>query len=153
MTNTLCLRLDNRIGTLARKLGWRYSRYADDLTFSLPSGHKGKPCLGELLGFVKRIVESEGFTLNREKTRVLRHGGRQKITGLVVNGPGEPRVPRRLKRQLRAALHNLKKGKGLKEGETPERLRGYAAYVYMTDPQLGKKMLEQLDLVMEPTGA
>jgi len=70
---------------------------------------------------------------------------------LVVNGAGEPRVPRKLKRELRAALHNLKKGKGLKEGETPARLRGYAAYVYMTDPQLGKKMLEQLDQVTAPS--
>lgn len=153
LTNTLCLHLDNRIASLARKLGWRYSRYADDLTFSLPAEHKGKPFLGKLLGFVKRIVESEGFTLNEDKTRVLRKGGRQKITGLVVNGQGEPRVPRKLKRQLRAAIHNLKHGGGLQEGETPARLRGYAAYVYMTDPQLGKKLLEDLEQVMASTGA
>ena len=42
---------------------------------------------------------------------------------------------------------------GLKEGETPARLHGYAAYVYMTDPQLGKKFLEQLDQVSAPTEA
>jgi retron-type reverse transcriptase len=150
LTNTLCLHMDNRIAALAKKLGWRYSRYADDLTFSLPADHKGKPLLGKLLSFVKRIVESEGFTLNEEKTRVLRKGGRQKITGLVVNGEGEPRVPRKLRRQLRAAIHNLKNGKGLKQGETPARLRGYVAYVHMTDPQLGKKLLEQLEQAQAP---
>ncbi len=61
LTNTLCLRLDRRLTGLAKKLGWRYTRYADDLTFSLPESHTGKPRLGSLLGLVKRVVEAEGF--------------------------------------------------------------------------------------------
>ncbi len=43
------------------------------------------------------------------------------------------------------AAHNLKQGKGLKEGETPERLAGYAAYVHMTDPKLGAQLLASLN--------
>ncbi len=144
LTNTLCLRLDRRISGLARKLGYGYTRYADDLTFSLPRSHKGKPRLGTLLGCVRRILEAEGFRLNPEKTRVHRSGGRQQVTGLVVNGDGKPRVPRVLRRQLRAAVHNLKKGKPLKEGETLARLEGYAAYVNMTNKELGGKLLAVL---------
>jgi hypothetical protein len=144
LTNTLCLRLDRRISGLARALGYRYTRYADDLTFSRPAGHKGKPGLGTLLGQVRRIVEAEGFRLNPEKTRVHRSGGRQRVTGLVVNGSGTPRVPRALRRQLRAAVHNLRQGKPLKEGETVGRLAGYAAYVYMTNPKLGGEYLAAL---------
>jgi hypothetical protein len=53
-------------------------------------------------------------------------------------------VPRVLKRQIRAAIHNLSKGRPLKDGESPARLAGYAAYVYMTDPVLGAKLLKQL---------
>ncbi len=144
LTNTLCLRMDQRLAGVAKKLGWRYTRYADDLTFSLPEKHKGKPGLGTLLGLVRLVVEEEGFRLHPEKTRVARKGGRQRVTGLVVNGDGAPRVPRKLRRQLRAAVHNLSVGKPLKEGETVERLVGYAAYVHMTDPKLGKKLLEAL---------
>jgi RNA-directed DNA polymerase len=144
LTNTLCLRLDQRISAVAKKLGWRYTRYADDLTLSLPEGHKGKPRLGSILGLVKRIVEAEGFTINSTKTRVARSGGRQKITGLVVNGTQPPRVPRKLRRQIRAAIHNMKQGKALKNGDTPATLKGYAAYINMTNPQLGKKLLEAL---------
>jgi hypothetical protein len=144
LTNTLCLRLDQRLTGLARKLGWRYTRYADDLTFSLPDGHQGPPNLGKLMGVVRRIVEEEGFAVNPHKTRVHRKGGRQTVTGLVVNGPARPRVPRRLRRQLRAAIHNLKHGKPLHEGETLERLAGYAAYVHMTDPKLGESYLAVL---------
>jgi hypothetical protein len=144
LTNTLCLRLDRRLSGLARRLGYSYTRYADDLTFSLPAGHKGKPRLGALMGLVRRVVEAEGFRLHPDKTRVHRRGGRQQVTGLVVNGGGAPRVPRALRRQLRAAVHNLSQGKPLKEGETVERLAGYAAYVYMTDPKLGAKLLAGL---------
>jgi hypothetical protein len=141
LTNTLCVRLDRRLSALARALGYVYTRYADDLTFSLPAGHKGKPQLGTLIGQVRRIVEAEGFRLHPDKTRVHRNGGRQQVTGLVVNGSGAPRVPRALRRQLRAAVHNLSRGKPLREGETVERLAGYAAYVHMTDPKLGAELL------------
>jgi retron-type reverse transcriptase len=150
LTNTLCLRLDQRINGLAKRLGWRYTRYADDLTFSLPADHEGQPKMGALLGLVKRIVEDEGFTIHPDKTRVARDGGRQKVTGLVVNGDQKPRVPRRLKRQLRAASHNLKHGKPLKEGESTARLAGYAAFVYMSDPKLGAKLLDAMKSGGEP---
>jgi hypothetical protein len=144
ITNALCLRLDRRLAGLAAKLGWRYSRYADDMTFSLPADHSGKPRLGSLLGCVARVVKAEGFEVKDEKTRVHRSGGRQAVTGLVVNGDAPPRAPRKMRRELRAAIHNLKKGKPLKEGESVARLTGFAAYVYMTNPALGKKMLGEL---------
>jgi hypothetical protein len=141
LTNTLCLRLDRRLSGLAKRLGWRYTRYADDLTLSLPTSHQGKPHLGTLMGLVRRVVEAEGFRLHPEKTRVHRRGGRQQVTGLVVNGAGAPRVPRALRRRLRAAAHNLSRGKPPREGETAASLHGYAAYVYMTDPKAGEKLL------------
>jgi hypothetical protein len=144
LTNTLCLRLDRRLSGLAKRLGWRYTRYADDLTFSQPADRGGEPKIGTLLGLVRRIVEAEGFHLNPEKTRVHRRGGRQQVTGLVVNGDAPPRVPRRLRRQLRAAAHNLGQGKPLKEGETLARLTGYAAYVYMTDRDTGTRLFAAL---------
>ena len=144
ITNALCLRLDRRLAGLAAKLGWRYSRYADDMTFSLPADHTGKPRIGALLGCVARVVKAEGFAVKDEKTRVHRTGGRQSVTGLVVNGEGPPRAPRKLRRELRAAIHNLKNGKPLKEDESVARLTGYAAYVHMSDPKRGKTFLDAL---------
>lgn len=144
ITNTLCLRLDRRLAGLAAKLGWRYTRYADDLTFSLPVGHKGDARLGPLLGGIKRITADEGFEIHPEKTRVSRPGRRQKVTGLVVNGKEGPRVPRTTRRMLRAAIHNLKQGKPLRDGESVETLVGYAAWIYMTRPEEGARYLADL---------
>jgi RNA-directed DNA polymerase len=149
LTNALCLRLDRRLTGLATKLGWRYTRYADDLTFSLPADAKDTP-LDPLIKLVTQIAAAEGFTIKSEKTRLARSGRRQTVTGLVVNRDLPPRAPRKLRRQIRAALHNLKAGKPLPEGESLARLQGYAAYIYMTDPKLGKNFLEQI--AETPTG-
>ena len=144
ITNIACFRLDRRLTGLAQKQGWRYSRYADDLTFSLPDGHKGEPKLGYLLGAVRRIVEDEGFAVKDKKTQVARKGSRQSVTGLLVNGDGPPRVSRALKRQVRAAVHNLQQGKPLRDGETIYQLIGYAAFIAMVEPDLGKRYLAAL---------
>jgi hypothetical protein len=154
LTNTLCLRLDRRLSGLAAKLGWRYTRYADDLTFSLQprkDRKKQPPKVGALLGGIAKIAADEGFVVHPNKTRIARSGGRQQITGLVVNGDAPPRVPRALRRQVRAALHNLRNGKPLREGETLSRLAGFIAYIQMTDPELGKKLRAELAAVAGPT--
>jgi hypothetical protein len=148
LTNTLCLRMDQRLAGLAKKLGWRYSRYADDLTFSVPAqpeqGAPSNPQLGKLLGSVRTIVETEGFRINPDKTVISRPGGRQKVTGLVVNAGLPPRAPRKLRRQLRAALHNHRLGRPLHDGETEVTLAGQIAFVHMTDPKLASKLRDQL---------
>lgn len=147
LTNALCLRLDRRLTGFAQKAGWRYTRYADDLTFSLPANSQAKPDLSRLLGTLKRMLGEEGFALNAKKTRVIRSGHVQEVTGLVVNGEHAPRVSRQLKRQMRAAVHNLQQGKALPDGESLQRLSGYAAYIAMTDRELGTGLLSQLQPV------
>lgn len=144
LSNTVCMRLDRRLSGLARALGWRYTRYADDLTFSRPTGAKGAPQLGKLMGGVQRFVADEGFTVHPDKTRVARAGSRQAVTGLIVNGEMAPRTPRALRRMLRAAVHNLEQGKPLPEGESLARLAGYAAFVHQSDPVLGQQLLTRL---------
>ena len=144
LTNVLCLKLDRRISGTASKFNWRYSRYADDLTFSFAAKSKKEPGITHLLGSVKRILGEEGFKVNTKKTGVIREGAVQEVTGLVVNGKGAPRVNRETKRRMRAAIYNLKQGRALPEGESLERLRGYAAYIAMTDRVLGMGMLDDL---------
>src|SRR5207249_1367718 len=89
ITNALCRRLDRRLAGLGRKHGFTYTRYADDLTFS---GDNGK-AVGKLLRSVRGIVELEGFHEHPRKTKVMRRGRRQEVTGLTVNL--EPRVSRK----------------------------------------------------------
>ena len=71
----------------------------------------------------------------------------------MVNGDRPPRVPRELKRRLRAAIHNLAQGKPSPVGDSLSTLMGCAAYVYMTDPALGEKYLAALGRSTEPEPA
>lgn len=153
LTNALCMRLDRRLSGLARTLGLRYTRYADDLTFSFrppeggAAGASYHAPVGALLRGARDIVTAEGFKLKDDKTRVLRKGDRQKVTGLVINGEkgaAAARVPREVLRRLRAALHKREKGLPGKEGETLDQLQGMAAFVYMTDPEKGKVLLQRV---------
>ncbi len=165
LTNALCLRLDRRLSGLARTLGFVYTRYADDLAFSWrptepagavraagrsPAADSGRAPVGALLRGVGQILPAEGFRLHPDKTRVLRRGDRQKLTGLVLNQPPAGakapavRVSRDVLRRLRAAIHNREKGKPGKPGETLQELAGMAAFVHMTDPARGRELLGRI---------
>lgn len=144
ITNALCMRLDCRLSGLARKLGCRYTRYADDLTFSWHGTQASD--IGALLRAVAQIVHAEGFAIHAAKTRVMRKGARQKVTGLIVNeAPGRPpaRVPRKTIRDLRSAIYNREQGRPGK-GESLEQLHGMAAFVMMTDRERGAAFMERI---------
>jgi RNA-directed DNA polymerase len=146
ITNALCLRLDCRLSGLARALGCRYTRYADDLTFSWHGDAGAK--IGTLLRGAGMIVRAEGFEVHQQKTRVMRQGARQKVTGLVVNRAPDDRpavrVPRKTQRALRAAIRNRELGRP-GQGETLEQLKGMAAFVMMTDRERGAAFMARID--------
>lgn len=143
LTNIICRRLDQRLSRFAQKLGFVYTRYADDLTFS---GEKVEK-IGYLMKKVRAIVESEGFRVNDQKTRVLRSSGRQRVTGIVVNE--KPNLSRKELKNFRALLHNVEKNGLEKENRSNhpyfwEYIKGYVSYVRMVRPDLGAKFSEQL---------
>ena len=83
LTNAICDRLDSKLSKLARHYGLRYSRYADDITFSSMHNVYQKDSL-----FIKtlyQIIQEQGFRINEEKTRLQKKGSRQEVTGLIVN--------------------------------------------------------------------
>lgn len=85
--------------------GVTYTRYADDITFSGDD-------LGELLtirSLVPSLAEQHGQEVNGKKTRIQRADtGRAIITGVAVDSEGV-HLPRRTRRTLRAARHNLER--------------------------------------------
>lgn len=149
LTNIACLRLDRRLSGLANKYGFRYTRYADDLTFSFPEGTRSiEP--DHLITCVSQIVKAEGFQIHPDKTSIQGKGKRQEVTGLVVNGDGHPRVSREVRRMLKAAIHNQEQGKSFHEDESVEVLLGYASYIFSANPTEGREKIEKLLRLVEP---
>lgn len=83
ITNMICDNLDRRLAGLAKRFGVVYSRYADDITFS--SMHNVYHPTGGFIKELRRIVESQGFIMNEDKTRLQKLGTRQEVTGIIVS--------------------------------------------------------------------
>jgi len=145
ISNLVSRKLDRRLGGACQKLGFAYTRYADDLTFSATTKDAN---VGLLLARVRHIVQEEGFALNPKKGRVQRRNRRQEVTGVVVNDKlGAPRSELRL---LRAILHNARKT-GLAAQNRAQHphfeawLRGKIGYVMMIDAEKGAALAQALE--------
>jgi len=126
LCNALLLRLDHRLAGYARKQGLAYTRYADDLTFS---GAGDRVAAQRWRTVLTHIVQSEGFTVNQEKTKLMTQGTRQVVTGVVVNQTLG--LSRQERRRLRAALHQSKRAEN---SDLPIPLAGQLAYLHMLNP-------------------
>ncbi len=101
LANLAAFRLDRRLSGLAASQGLRYSRYADDLTFSGARLRRGGAGMEAL---VAEIAREEGFALNPDKSALRTGAARQSVCGIVVNAT--PNVPRAEYDRLKAILHN-----------------------------------------------
>lgn len=95
--------LDSRLIGFATKHRFDYSRYVDDITFSCS---KSEPWYMYAKMF-KRIIQSEGFTINERKCRVSFYYQRQEVVGLTVNK--KINVTSKYIKQLRTIIHNWEK--------------------------------------------
>lgn len=101
ITNIVCQRLDFLLSGVAKRFGLKYSRYADDITFS--SMHNVYQPDSEFLKELHRIIAEQGFHINERKTRLQKEGHRQEVTGLLVNKKAN--VQHRYIKQLRMWLY------------------------------------------------
>lgn len=137
--NAIVHRMDRRLSGLAARLGFDYTRYADDLTFSGDDSE----VVGRLLATTKRIVESEGFALRADKTRVAHAGCRQRVTGVTVNETlGLSRAERR---RIRAMIHEhrravLNGADNSAENARRRAVEGKLAYLAMLNPSQAERL-------------
>ncbi len=113
IANLAFLKLDKKIKDAIAEEGVYtvYTRYADDLIFSF----NHKEFAETLKALVEKIVTDGGFVLNRKKTKLQSaEHGRRMITGIGVDERAI-HPSRKLKRRIRAAVHqkNREKAFGL----------------------------------------
>ncbi|MCB9298291.1 MAG: RNA-directed DNA polymerase [Lewinellaceae bacterium] len=154
LSNFASVPMDHALMELARKYDWKYTRYADDMTFSaqeeITEAHFAE---------VGAIIRSHGFLLNPEKKK---HYGPEdedkEVTGLLVR---ESRIdlPEGYLEQLEKAIDHLDKaidakysmasGRGQKTAwleELEQQIRGKLEYARQI---LGEGDLLYLDLVVQ----
>lgn len=101
LSNIVASSLDYKIIKYIGKDKIRYTRYADDMTFS------GDFKEGDLIKNVERIANREGFRINEEKTRTRYKNQRQEVTGIVVNE--KMQISRNVRRKIRSDVYYIRK--------------------------------------------
>lgn len=79
LSNIVFKYYDDKIFEYCKNLNIRYTRYADDLTFS------GDFNPGKVISYIKRLLSKSCFKLNEDKTKITSQSRRQEVTGIVVN--------------------------------------------------------------------
>lgn len=101
LTNIVCRNLDRRLMGVAKRFNLKYTRYADDITFS--SDYNVFQDGSDFMTEFHRIVDEQNFVINDKKTRLQKNGQRQEVTGLVVNQ--KVNIVKEYSRDLRSLLY------------------------------------------------
>ncbi|MBN2563349.1 MAG: RNA-directed DNA polymerase [Phycisphaerae bacterium] len=149
LANLTVYRLDRRVAGLARTFDARYTRYADDLTFS--GDEPFKRGMIRFLSLAKQIIAEEGFRLNMRKMRFMRPSQRQQVTGVIVNK--KVNVRREDYDQLKAIVHNARKIGSL-ESQNRENhpdfrahLLGRAAHIRQLNAARGQSLIDRIHAI------
>lgn len=102
LSNIVANILDVRLHSLANKFNLKYTRYADDITFS------GDKISWQVVKYVNDIIEDCDFKINASKTLLIDSHNKKIVTGLSVSGD-KLRIPKAYKRKLRQELHFILK--------------------------------------------
>jgi len=140
LTNIGMLDTDRVLAAYASRHGYTYTRYADDITFSLKGDER--PAKGQAFIFygVEKILSAMlGIHLKKSKSHIIDIKGRaaRRVTGVVVRKDGLGfNAPRRMRKNVRAGIHNLaekirkNRGRVFDEDHLKWReLLGYARYM------------------------
>lgn len=128
LANLVNYRLDASLAALAAKVSARYTRYADDMTFSLDVDDPS--AFNTIIGITRDALSDFGYEVHWRKTLHLRRTHqRQTVTGIVVNDGVS--LARETRHWLRAVEHHLKQGRPATL--TPTQLAGWRAYEAMID--------------------
>ena len=142
LANAVAYALDVRLAALATRFGATYSRYADDLTLSLPRGTRATAA--RCARIAGEIAAECGFVVNPRKTLVMGAQHAQTVTGVVVNRHAN--VARREFDRLKAILTNcVRHGPASqnRDGHADFRasLRGHVAHAAAIHPARAAKLV------------
>lgn len=101
LSNILMINVDKRISGFIKKNEIRYTRYADDMTFS------GDFDPGMVIKFVRSVLQDANLKVNEKKIRIRKPGQRQEVTGVIVNE--KIQAPKEMRKKLRQSVYYIEK--------------------------------------------
>lgn len=142
ISNIVAYKLDYRLSRFAEKLNFRYTRYADDISISsqteIPSNVKYT---------VYKIIEDEGFKVNKLKTKSMSRINHLEVTGIYIYDDSI-HVPRKYIKGIEQQLYYIKrygivdhKNKAnIRNNFYIEHIQGCINYINQIDQSHGSKL-------------
>ena len=151
ISNHICKFLDNKLVDFCRLKGIKYSRYADDLTFSCDDFYTLKDARSKIEIIINK---NSRFKLNEDKTRLLAPNGIQRVTGITIN-QNQLKVSKSLKNKIRAVIYfsiktgilqtsSFKTNKKNKIKNAKEELIGNIAFINSIEPDYLEKIIKYI---------
>jgi RNA-directed DNA polymerase len=131
LSNALMYQFDGIIDEYAERNAMRYSRYADDLTFS-SRAFLDKAAVIALVIQALRQIEHPRLTLNEQKTRLASKATMRQVTGLILTNEGHVSLGRPRKRLLISMVHHALTGQ--LDEISLIKLRGLLAFAHDAEP-------------------
>ncbi len=101
LSNIVLKGMDEEMIRLAQRMKCRYSRYADDMTFSHRKQQRRMSKFWEER--ILKVIDKYGLKVNDKKTKTYAPGARMEVTGVTVSD--KINVSRQYIKQLRTLLH------------------------------------------------
>lgn len=98
LSNIVARHMDKRLYRLAKNFGYRYSRYADDISFS------GEDIPTAFIKYATDIIEDCGFTVNPKKVRLYKEKDNKILTGVALKN-GVIKLPREKRREYEQEIY------------------------------------------------
>lgn len=142
LSNLVFSDTDSEMSLIVADTSITYTRYVDDLIFSGPllSVHD------DFFDSVELRLKHCGWSVNGSKTRFMRRGKSQYVTGLYVGESDGPHIPRAMKRLLRREVYYAKKF-GVRDARLrsptpiePDRINGWVHYAAHVDRVFGANL-------------
>jgi retron-type reverse transcriptase len=137
LSNAIMYKFDNEINVYCAKHNISYTRYADDMTFSMLDKTMRGDVQKKVIELLKGIP-SPRLELNNKKTVFCSKAHRRMITGLIISNDEKISLGRERKRRIRAQLNYAINGK-----LTPDQkksLSGMLAFVRNIEPDFISRM-------------
>jgi len=152
LSNILMYEFDNKVQAFCTKMRVKYSRYADDLTFSTTRQNTLREVEVQVAEICKRMKHPQ-LKLNTKKTVHASRGGSMRVTGLVLANSGEVSLGHDRKRLIRAQVHYFLAGK-LNPNDAVK-LRGMLAFVNSAEPSFIQRLRDhygdaEIDRITNP---
>lgn len=156
LANLAMISLDKRLSKMAKKEGFIYTRYADDLAFS----RRARTTRSEVFKLSKRVeaeLEYAGLKHHQQKTKISPPGARKVLLGLLVDD-SRPRLTKSfrnnvethiyalLNNKIGASAHQKKRGFASVIGMR-RHLGGLISFVHQVDPVYASKLYERFNII------